>query len=135
LLELDVSMQTLDTGEVVASLALLDCRATGLFINGNFVKTKNLTMRKLSQPMNVYNVDGTPNEAGKVSEVWETVLRYRDHSEHAIFAVICLGKQNIILGLDWLCEHNPEVDWQTNEVKMSCCLNHCHICQNETNAE
>ena len=67
-------MQTLDTGEVVASLALLDCRATGLFIDGNFVKMKNLTTRKLSQPVNVYNVDGTPNEAGKVLEVWETVL-------------------------------------------------------------
>jgi hypothetical protein len=135
LLELDVSMQTLDMGEVVASPALLDCRATGLFINGNFMKMKNLMMRKLSHPMNVYNVDGTPNKAGKVSEVWETVLRYRDHSKCAIFVVTCLGKQNIILGLDWLRKHNPEVNWQTNEVKMSHCLNHCRTCQNETNAE
>jgi hypothetical protein len=67
-------MQTLDNGEVVASLALLDCRATGLFIDSNFVKMKNLKMKRLSQPIDVYNVDGTPNEAGKVSEVWETVL-------------------------------------------------------------
>jgi hypothetical protein len=67
-------MQTLDTGEVVALPALLDCGATGLFIDGNFMKMKNLMTRKLSQPVNVYNVDGTPNEAGKVSEVWETVL-------------------------------------------------------------
>jgi hypothetical protein len=28
-----------------------------------------------------------------------------------------LGKQDIILGLTWLCEHNPEVNWQSNEVK------------------
>jgi hypothetical protein len=73
-LELEVSMQTLDTVEVVASPALLDCGATGLFIDGEFVKVKNLTTRKLSQPVNVFNVDGTPNEAEKVSEVWETVL-------------------------------------------------------------
>jgi hypothetical protein len=73
-LELDVLMQTLDTGKVVASPALLDCGATGLFVDGNFVKMKNLMMRKLSQPVNVYNVDGTPNEAEKVLEVWETVL-------------------------------------------------------------
>jgi hypothetical protein len=52
-----------------------------------------------------------------------------------IFAVTCLGKQNIILRLDWLRKHNPEVDWQTNEVKMSCCPNHCHTCQNKTNAK
>jgi hypothetical protein len=126
-------MQTLGMGEVVASLALLDCGATGLFINGNLVKAKNLTMRKLSQPMNMFNLDSTPNKASKVSEVWETILQYHDHSKCAIFTVTCLGKQNIILRLDWLCEHNPEVDWQTNKVKMSSCLNHCHTCLNEMN--
>jgi hypothetical protein len=62
-------MQTLNTAKVVASPALLDCGATGLFVNGNFIKTRNLTTRKFSQPVNVYNVDGTPNEAGKVLEV------------------------------------------------------------------
>jgi hypothetical protein len=46
-----------------------------------------------------------------------------------------LGKQDIILGLTWLCEHNPKVDWQSNEVKMSRCPNHCHSCQNEMNME
>jgi hypothetical protein len=62
-------MQTLDTAKVVALPALLDCGATGLFIDGNFIKTRNLTTRKLSQPVNIYNVDGTPNKAGKVLEV------------------------------------------------------------------
>jgi hypothetical protein len=80
-------------------------------------------------------VDGTPNEAGKVLEVWETVLQYHNYSEWAIFVVTCLGKQNIILGLDWLHEHNPGVNWQMNKVKMSHCLNHCCTCQNEMNAE
>jgi hypothetical protein len=44
-----------------------------------------------------------------------------------------MGKQDIILGLTWLCEHNPEVDWQSNKVKMRQCPNHCHTCQNEMN--
>ena len=42
---------------------------------------------------------------------------------------------DIILGLNWLCEHNPKVDWQSGKVKMSHCLNHCHTCQNEVNTE
>jgi hypothetical protein len=62
-------MQTLDTGKVVASPALLDCGATGLFVDSNFVKMKNLKTKRLSQPVNVYNVDGTLNEVGKVLEV------------------------------------------------------------------
>jgi hypothetical protein len=49
-------MQTLDTGEVVASPALLDCGATGLFIDSNFMKMKNLKTKRLSQPVNVYSV-------------------------------------------------------------------------------
>jgi hypothetical protein len=80
-------------------------------------------------------MDGSPNEASSVSEVWEAVLQFRDHSEWATFAVTGLGKQDIILGLTWLREHNPEVDWQSNEVKMSRCPNHCHTCQNEMNTE
>ena len=31
----------------------------------------------------------------------------------------------IILGHTWLIKHNPEIDWQTGEVKMSCCPNSC----------
>ena len=50
------------------------------------------------------------------------------------FAVTGLGR-DIILGLNWLHEHNPKVDWQLGEVKMSRCLNHCCTCQNEVNAE
>ena len=55
--------------------------------------------------------------------------------ECVTFAVMGLGSQDIILGLNWLHEHNPKVDWQSGEVKMSHCLNHCHSCQNEVNAE
>jgi hypothetical protein len=49
--------------------------------------------------------------------------------------VTSLRKQDVILGLTWLREHNPEVDWKEDKVKMSHCPNHCWTCQNETNAE
>ena len=92
-------------------------------------------MKQLSCPIPVYNVDGSPNKAGSISEVWETVLQYRDHSERAIFAVTGLGKQDIILGVTWLRKHNPEVDWASGEVKMSQCPDHCRTCQNKMNEE
>lgn len=133
--ELGVSIQTTDTGEVRSMRALLDSGATGLFANRDFVKRNRLTTRTLSRPIPVYNVDGSPNESGSITEVLEVVLRYRDHSETAVFAVTNLGRQDIILGLTWLREHNPEVDWKTEEVKMSRCPNHCHTCQHEVNEE
>jgi hypothetical protein len=128
-------MQTTNTSKVLLSKALLNCGASNLFVNSNFVKQNNLSTRKLSCPILVYNVDGTPNKAGGISEVWDAVLWYHDHSKCVIFAVTGLGQQDIILRLTWLYEHNPEVDWQLNEVKMSRCLNHCWTCLNEMNNE
>ena len=73
-------------------------------------------------------MDGSPNEAGSITEVVDLVLRFKDHSERALFAVTNLGKQDIILSLPWLREHNPEVDWKTGEIKMSRCSQHCRTC-------
>jgi hypothetical protein len=67
-------------------------------------------------------VDGSPNEARSISKVVELVLWYCDHSERATFVVTRLGKQDIILGLTWLYKHNPEVDWQSGEVKIESLL-------------
>jgi hypothetical protein len=133
--KLKISIQTMDTGEVHTTAVLLDSGATGLFMNSEFVKQKRLTTKPLSRPILVYNVDGSLNEAGSISEVVEVVLQYRDHSECATFAVTSLGKQDVILGLTWLHEHNPEINWETAEVKMSRCPNHCRTCQHEVNEE
>ena len=51
------------------------------------------------------------------------------------FTVTSISTHDLILGLNWLWKHNPEVDWVTNEVKMSRCPNHCCTCQSEVNAE
>jgi len=35
---------------------------------------------------------------------------------------ICeLGKTNMILGIPWLVAHNPEIDWEKGEVRMTRC--------------
>jgi hypothetical protein len=74
--ELDVAMQTTDTGEVFTSKALLNCGATDLFANSDFVRQNWLVTRTLSCPIPVYNVDSTLNKAGSISEVWEAILQY-----------------------------------------------------------
>ena len=48
--------------------ALLDSGATGMFIDQEFVKAKNLTTRQLPQPIPLYNIDGTLNDAGSIHE-------------------------------------------------------------------
>jgi len=79
----------------------------------------------LSRNIPVFNVDGSPNEAGQISEVVNVVLRYKTHSERMLLAVSRLRKQNLILGYDWLKDHNPKIDWEKGEVEMTCCPLRC----------
>ena len=73
-LNLKVEIQTTDTAEVKGLTALLDSGATGLFIDNDFAVNEKLTMRSLSCPAPVYNVDGTPNEGGAIRNVVDVIL-------------------------------------------------------------
>jgi hypothetical protein len=59
------------------------------------------------------------------------ILRYKQHSEHTQLAITHLGKQSLILGYNWLHNHNPEINWQTKDVKMSRCPLQCSTCRVE----
>src|ERR1700733_1281847 len=115
--------------------ALIDCGATGLFIETDYVRTNGIATRALSQPIPVYNVDGTPNEAGAIREVVTVVLQYGGHKERATFAVTKLGNQDMILGYTWLEEHNPEINWRTKEVEMTRCPSQCDSCRSKKKEE
>jgi hypothetical protein len=73
----------------------------------------------LTKPIPVYNVNGTANDAGAITDIAEIILRYEHHSERTQLAITRLGKQSLILGYNWLCNHNPEINWQTKNVNMS----------------
>jgi len=134
--KLKVELETTDTGEVKSVNSFMDSGATGEFIDRHYAKSNRLRTRKLSEPIPVYNVDRTLNEAGSITEVVDLILRYRNHSERTLFAVTGLGKQKLNLGHPWLRKHNPEIDWVTGEVKMSRCLPRCCSgCRDEARVE
>lgn len=134
-LYLQVNLETTDTAEHHSVRALVDSGATGMFIDRDYARTRGFTTRPLMHPIPVRNVDGTLNEAGSISEVVDTLLRFKGHTERALLAVTKLGTQCVLLGYSWLHEHNPEVDWQTGEVKMSRCPRRCMTCRDEARVE
>ena len=75
-LTLKIELQTTDTAETKSVTALLDSGAPGMFIDREYVKKSGFTTRTLSNPIPVRNVDGTPNEAGSITDVVELNLRY-----------------------------------------------------------
>jgi hypothetical protein len=70
-----------------------------------------------------------------IVEIADIILHYDSHSKCTQFAVTHLGKQGMILGYNWLHNHNPEINWQTKDVKMSCCPTQCSTCHVETKCE
>jgi hypothetical protein len=127
----DVEIKSTDTVVKRCTQALIDCGATGCFIDIEWAKLNNVPTRPLSKPITVYNVDGTANDAGTITDIADVILRYKNHSERTQMAVTRLGKQSLILGYNWLQNHNPEINWQTKDVKMSRCPLQCSTCRVE----
>ena len=44
----------------------MDCGAGGKFIDQNYTRMKGIKMEALKEPIQVYNVDGTPNKRGTI---------------------------------------------------------------------
>jgi len=38
-----------------------------------------------------------------------------------------LGRTEVILGMPWLAAHNPEIDWEKGEVRMTRCPPICRM--------
>ena len=60
-LSIKISGESTDQ-KTVETKALLDTGAGGKFINQNFVRNQKIKMKNLQHPIEVFNVDGTPNK-------------------------------------------------------------------------
>jgi len=105
-----VEIGTTDTSELYSVKALLDCGATRSLIDRDFVCLKGMNTQTLSHNISVFNVDGSPNKAEQISKVVDIVLCYKTHFKRMLLAVSGLEKQSLILGYDWLKNHNPKID-------------------------
>ena len=93
--------------------------ATSLFIDRKFVNQHKMLLELLTQPITLYNIDGSLNEAGSIThKVW-LLLKVGQDEEKFDFFVTSLGPEKVILGLPWLRHRNPSIDWQKGMMKLS----------------
>jgi len=107
---LDIGLKRVDTYKGVSVKALLDSRATGLFMSKKLAERQGFKLERLAKPIKVRNVDGSNNQGGSITHEVEVNLYYRGHIERVRMDVCKLGKTGVILGMPWLAAYNPEIN-------------------------
>jgi len=120
-----VGIEKIDTHEGRTVKALLDSGTIGMFMNKGLAQKGGYRLIKLDQPLQVRNVDGTGNSGGAITHEVEVNMFYKRHMERVQMDICELGKTDVILGMPWLAAHNPEIDWEKGEVRMTRCLPLC----------
>lgn len=121
------------TGKRIVAQALVDSGAEGIIINARYANAHHFTLIPLSSPFPVRNVDGSENVMGWVRHYTVQLVRIysRDgqsyHEELIELYVTDIGDHDVILGTDWLDEHNPEIDWAGTRVDFTRCPDTCTL--------
>jgi len=119
---LNIGVEKVDMHEGITVKALLDSSATGMFMDKKMTAKHGIKLQKLERLVTVKNIDGTNNSGGAITHQVKVNVYYKNHIERMRMDVCNLGRTDIILGMPWLQAHNPEINWETEEVRMTRCL-------------
>jgi len=94
-----VGLEKLENHKGVVVKALLNSRATGLFMDMAFAKEKGFIIKKLKNPLLVRNVNGTVNVKRAIMHQVEYNMFFKGHVERVRMDICNLGKTEVILGM------------------------------------
>jgi hypothetical protein len=107
-----ISGESLGQKKIIKATTLLDTGAGGKFIDQNFVRNQKIETKELKYPIEVFNVDGTPNKQGTITKYTQLDLTINRQTRTHNLLVTGLGKQKIILGYPWFKQTNPNINWK-----------------------
>jgi Retroviral aspartyl protease len=107
-----ISGESLGQKKIVEATTLLDTGAKGKLINQNFVQNQKIETEELKYPIEVFNVDRTPNKRGTITKYTQLDLTINGQTQTHNLLVTGLGKQKIILGYLWFKQTNLDINWK-----------------------
>lgn len=96
----------------------MDSGVGGIFIYPKVVIRLRLESKQLAKSIPVYNIDNTPNKSGKITHEVIVPVRIGTETRRIRAWVTDIGKENFILGLPWLKQENPDIDWVNGRVTL-----------------
>jgi hypothetical protein len=107
---------------------LIDSGCTHTCISKKLVEREGIPTKKMKNPVNVFNADGTKNKDGQITDYVNLEVELNGHKENIEATVVQLeDRADIFMGHDWLIKHNPEIDWNNGKVKFTRCPPDCSI--------
>ena len=91
--------------------ALIDLGADRKFLDKKFAQKNKMALTKLKKLIVPYNVDGIKNKAGAIEYSTWLKIQMEKKLMNIQLLITNLGKKTIILGLVWLQQYNPTIDW------------------------
>ena len=95
---------------------LIDSGATDNFIHPKLVARLGLGVQALEQPRKIWNIDGTTNHAGQLTQFVDLEVRTGNKEEKMRFLVTDLGNEDLILGYPWLATFEPQFRWRDSVI-------------------
>jgi hypothetical protein len=96
--------------------ALVDSGATENFMDHSMVRRLGIGTRKLPVPRRIFNVDGTENIAGRLTEFCTLRVCKGNENRLQTFYITALGTDCAILGYPWLRTFNPRINWEEGKI-------------------
>ena len=116
---LNIRVEKVDIHERVIVKVLLDSGITEMFMDKKLAAKHGFKLQKLDRPVTVRNMDGINNSRGAITYQVEINVYYKSHMERMRIDICNLGRTNIILDMLQLQVHNPKINWETGEVKIT----------------
>jgi len=102
--------------ESVTINAMIDSGATGDFIDREVCNPHGIKMIQAKNLGEIYLPDGKPSAMGPVTHMTKVPMDISSHRKVATFQVANLQNHEVILGILWLREHNPTIDWNDERI-------------------
>ncbi|KAG5634026.1 hypothetical protein H0H81_003849, partial [Sphagnurus paluster] len=126
-LDVKLTATTLDMAKSYDLMALLDTGCTGSCISKEFVLKNKINTQVYPMPSQCFNADGSPNKSGSIMDYVEIRIRIKNHFKKIHLSVTDFGKNDIFLGFDWIQFHNPQINWQTEQIEFDRCPESCQM--------
>jgi hypothetical protein len=99
---------------------MVDSGATGNYMNPGFMKKLGLLGITKAVPEPIAGLNGENLGTLSITTESGTVpMVVLGHFEHINFDIVPTGRYDVVLGIPWLKNHNPAIDWKTGSLQFN----------------